>query len=133
MVQYLVAIYPPDEHEPFGADEAMGREIDVLNETMMVAGVRVFVGGLQPPGSAKSIRVRPGGGLVVTDGPHLKTKEQLGGFWVLETVDFEAALAWGRRAAMACRAAVEVRPFYPPPHPLSEDRWRHVLGRALGT
>ena len=49
MSQYLVAIHLPDNFNPSAADEAaMGRDIDTLNEEMVAAGVRIFVGGLQP-------------------------------------------------------------------------------------
>ena len=49
---------------------------------------------------------------VITDWPYLETKEHIGGFWVLEAVDLDEALEWGRKAAGACRAPVEVRPFH---------------------
>ena len=62
--------------------------------------------------SAKSLRARPGGKVLVIDGPCLETKEHLGGFWVLEAADMNEALEWVRKAAIACRAPVEVRPFH---------------------
>ena len=43
--------------------------------------------------------------MVVTDGPYLETKEHIGGFWILEAANLEEALAWGRKAVVACRAA----------------------------
>ena len=79
---------------------------------MMAAGVRVFAGGLHPASSARSLRVQPAGEVLITDGPYLETKEHVGGFWVLESADLDEALAWGRKAAVACRAPVEVRPFH---------------------
>jgi hypothetical protein len=112
MTQYLVAIHHPDDYDRSVEDEAMHRDIDALNEEMKAARIRVFVGGLQPAGSAVSLRSKPGGGVLITDGPYLETKEHMGGFWVLEAADLEEALAWGRKAAVACRAPVEVRPFY---------------------
>lgn len=113
MTQYLVAIHHPDDYDPAVAeDDAMDRDIDVLNDEMVAAGVRIFVGGLQSASRAKSVRAEPGGKLSVTDGPYLETKEHIGGFWVLEAADMEEALAWGRKAAVACRAPVEVRPFH---------------------
>ena len=113
MTQYLVAIYHPDNYDPsVSEDEAMGREIDALNDEMVAAGVRVFVGGLQPESSAKSLRLQPEGKVLITDGPYTETKEHIGGFWVLEATDLDEALAWGRKAAVACRAPVEVRPFH---------------------
>jgi hypothetical protein len=113
MTQYLVAIHHADDYDPSDAeDEAMSRDIDVLNDEMKAAGVRVFVGGLQPASSATSLRAQPDGEVLATRGPYLKTKEHVGGFWVLEAADIDEALAWGRKAAVACRAAVEVRPFH---------------------
>lgn len=113
MTQYWVAIHHPEGYDPAVAeDEAMHRDIDVLNDEMVAAGVRVFVGGMQPPGSARALRLRPGGEVHITDGPYLETKEHVGGFWVLEAASLEEALAWGRKAAVACRAPVEVRPFH---------------------
>jgi hypothetical protein len=113
MTQYLVAIHHPDDYDPFVAeDDAMDRDIDTLNEEMTAAGVRIFVGGLQPASRSRSLRRQPDGKVVVTDGPYLETKEHVGGFWVLEAADLDEALAWGRKAAIACRAPVEVRPFH---------------------
>jgi hypothetical protein len=109
MTQYLVAIHHPDDYDPSVETEAMSRDIDVLNDEMVAAGVRVFVGGLSPAGSAKSLRAQPDGKVLITDGPYLETKEHIGGFWVLEAADMGEALAWGRKAAVACRAPVEVR------------------------
>lgn len=113
MTHYLVAIHHPDDYDPAVAeDEAMHRDIDVLNDEMVAAGARVFVGGLRPAGSAKSLRAQPDGKLLVTDGPYLEAKEHVGGFWVLEAASMDEALEWGRKAAAACRAPVEVRPFF---------------------
>jgi hypothetical protein len=111
MPQYLVAIYHPDDYDPSKEDEAMSRDIDVLNDEMEAARVRVFVGGLSSVRRARSIQAQPGGKVIVTDGPYIETKEHIGGFWVLEATDMDSALAWGHKAAVACRAPVEVRPF----------------------
>jgi hypothetical protein len=111
MARYLVAIYHPDDYDPSTADEAMSRDIDALNEEMEAARVRIFAGGLSSSRSARSLRRQPGGKVLVTDGPYIETKELIGGFWVLECTDLDEALAWGRKAAVACRTPVEVRPF----------------------
>ena len=55
------------------------------------------------------------GEVVTTDGPFAETKEQLGGFWVIEAADLDAALALAAKAHGACRAPVEVRPFQDEP------------------
>ncbi len=84
----------------------------MLNEEMIAKGVRIFAGGLRSASSAKSLRAQPDGKVLITDGPYLETKEHIGGFWVLEAADMNEALGWGRKAAIACRAPVEVRPFH---------------------
>jgi hypothetical protein len=111
MTQYLVAIHHPDNYDPSLEDETMGRDIDVLNEEMDAAGARFFAGGLESAPKAKSLRKQPSGKVVITDGPYLETKEHIGGFWILEAADMDEALAWGRKAVVACRASVEVRAF----------------------
>ncbi len=115
MTQYLVAIHHPDDYDPSREDKTMERDIDVLNEEMIAACVRVFVGGLCSVSDAKSLRGRPGGAVVITDGPYLETKEHVGGFWVLEAASLDEALEWGRKAVIACRAPVEVRAFHAMP------------------
>ncbi|MBB5753481.1 YciI family protein [Prosthecomicrobium pneumaticum] len=112
MPLYLVSIHHPDDYDPAAEDAAMHRAIDDVNADMVAAGVRVFVGGLRPAAEATALRARPDGTVAIDDGPYLPTREHVGGFWVLDVADRAAALAWGRRAVRACRAPVEVRPFY---------------------
>ena len=110
----MIAIYLPDDYDPSVETEAMERDIDVLNDEMVAAGARVFVGGLSSPSSAKWLRAEGDGKLLVTDGPYTETKEHIMGLWVLKAVNLDEALAWARKAALATRASVEVRPFeYP--------------------
>ena len=111
MPQYLVAIHHPDNYDPSAEGEEMVRDIDVLNEEMEAAGARFFAGGLQSAPHAKSLRKQPGGEVVMTDGPYLETKEHIGGFWILDAANMDEAVAWGRKAVVACRASVEVREF----------------------
>lgn len=111
MPQFLVAIQHPDNYDPSLEGEAMIRDIGALNEEMNAAGARFFAGGLEPAAKAKSLRKQPGGEVVITDGPYLESKEHVGGFWILEAADMDEALAWGRKAVVACRVPVEVRAF----------------------
>jgi len=111
MPQFLVAIQHPENYDSSQEGEAMIRDISALNQEMDAAGARFFAGGLEPASKAKSLRKQAGGQVIVTDGPYLETKEHIGGFWILECADMEEALAWGRKAAVACRVPVEVRAF----------------------
>lgn len=109
MPQYLVATYLPDNYDPSLETEATIEGIHALNKELIAAGIRKFACGLSP--RATTLRAQPNGEVLVTDGPYLETKEHIGGFWVLKAADLDEALAWGRKAAVACRAPVEVRPF----------------------
>ena len=111
MPQYFVSLYLPEDFDPSTQTETQVEEIHALNREMDAAGVVKFAGGLFPPAHAKSLQYQGDGKVTVTDGPYLETKEHIGGFWVLDVADMDEALAWGRKAAVACRAAVEVRAF----------------------
>ncbi|HEX4870924.1 MAG TPA: YciI family protein [Nevskiaceae bacterium] len=78
------------------------------------AGIMVSGNGLQLPHTATSLRLREGRRLV-QDGPYADTKEQLGGYFIIEVPTLDAALDWAARAPNAARGGVEVRPVMPPP------------------
>ncbi|WP_263383982.1 YciI family protein [Granulicella arctica] len=111
MPQYLIAIQHPENYNPSLEGEAMIRDIGALNEEMDAAGARLFAGGLESVGRAKSLHKQPDGHVSMTDGPYLEAKEYIGGFWILQCADLDEALAWGRKAVVACRVPVEVRAF----------------------
>ena len=117
MPQYLVANYLPDDFDPSKVTEAMTEQIHAVNRELIAAGVRKFACGISPAGSAKTLRVQPGGKVLVTDGPYTETKEHMGGFWILECADMNEALAWARKGAIFSDAVGEVREllFYPAP------------------
>src|SRR5690606_10440605 len=110
MPNYLIAIYHPEEPPigPLGDPEA----IATLNREMVTAGVRKFVAGLKPAHTAQSVLKDPSGHLIVTDGPYIEAKEHIGGFWVLECTNRSEAQNWARKAASACKTAVEIRELY---------------------
>ena len=80
---------------------------------MSQAGIIVRGDGLQGPLSATTVRLRDGKRLV-EDGPFADTKEQLGGYFVIDVPDLDTALDWAARAPSALSASVEVRPVLPP-------------------
>ena len=106
MPQYLVAIQYPVTFDPSQESAETVRDIDVLNEEMEAAGVRFFAGGLESPSRAKSLRKASNGGPTVTDGPFLEAKEYVGGFWILNCANMDEAVAWGKKASVACRTPV---------------------------
>ena len=83
---------------------------------MAQAGVIVKGDGLQGPHTATTLRVRDGARLV-QDGPFADTKEQLGGYFILDLPDLDAALDWAAQAPCASTGSVEVRPVLPPMAP----------------
>jgi hypothetical protein len=108
MTRYLLSIYQPDG--PVPAPEVLDQvaaELHRVNEDLKASGSWVFTGGLHPPDSATVVRANG----MITDGPYLEGKEHIGGFWVVEAADLDAALEWGRRAAAATTLPIEVRPF----------------------
>jgi len=115
MPQYLLANYLPDNFDPSSMTEATVRAISDLNDELEAAGARLMACGLSPAGEAKSLRGQANGEVLITDGPYLEAKEHVGGFWILDVADEAEALAWGRKAVVACRAPVEVRPFFEMP------------------
>lgn len=112
MPQYLLSVHNGDA-SPYATTEEMEQafhDTGVLNADMQEKGVWVFAGGLAPSTTARVVRMRDGA-LERTDGPYLDSKEHIGGFWILEVPDIETAQSWADRATVACRGAVEVRPF----------------------
>ena len=113
MPQYLMSVWHDDEFEvDFSTPEAqrMGAQVGAFNDELQAAGAWVFGAGLQPASSATVLR-SSGGDVSMTDGPYAETKEQMGGFWVIEAADFDAALEWSGKAATACEGPVELRPM----------------------
>lgn len=111
MKQYLLAVHMVEGEEP--SREAMQqvyKDVDAVNEQIKAEGAWVFAGGLHPATTATVVRMQ-GEEVLTTDGPFAETKEQLGGFWIIEVADLDAALAWAAKATRACQAPIEVRPF----------------------
>jgi hypothetical protein len=84
------------------------------SKALVAAGVAAGGAGLEPPSRAATIRVRDGS-REVQDGPFADTKEQLGGFFVIDVPDLETALMWAAKCPSATSGSVEVRPLLPPP------------------
>jgi hypothetical protein len=110
-MRYLLSLYQPDERTPDPEFlEKVMSELAVVNEEMRAAGAWVFTGGLHPASTATVVRDR-GGEVLMTDGPFAEGKEHVGGLWIVEAPDLDAALEWARRVARATTLPIEVRPF----------------------
>jgi hypothetical protein len=92
---------PADQQQALAA---FGGYIGALKE----AGVFVFTDWLKPTSTATTITLR--GGRQVQDGPYADTKEQLGGIFVIEVADLDAAIAWAEKCPVARMGFIEVRP-----------------------
>jgi hypothetical protein len=117
MTQYLLSVYVSDSEMaaiPEDQIQKMYAQVDEFNAEVQAAGAWVFGGGLHPSSSATVVRVQDGD-LLTTDGPFVETKEYLGGFWIIEAADLDAALAWAAKGTAACMGPVEVRPFQDDP------------------
>ena len=112
MTQYLLSVHDT-QHAPPPDPETMAdvfADVETFNEKLRDSGAWVFAGGLQPPDTATVVRIEHDNA-VLTDGPFTESKEHIGGFWVIEVADLDAALSWADHGARACRNPVEVRPF----------------------
>ncbi len=112
MPQYLLSVWHDGEYQlDFSTPDMqrIGPKVDQVNDEMRRTGAWVFGIGLHPASSATVVRSTDGD-VSMTDGPYAETKEQMGGFWVIEASDLDAALGWAGKAAAACEAPIEVRP-----------------------
>jgi len=117
MTQYMISVHH-DGTEEWPTDPAEMQQIfddvDRFNGKVRDAGAWVFGGGLLPIESSTCVDAT-GAEPIVTDGPFAESKEYLGGFWVIEAPDLDAALRWATEGSAACRGKVEIRPFQDEP------------------
>jgi len=116
MTQYLLAVHVNADDAPPPPDviERAYKAVDAFNADVQAMGAWVFGGGLHPADTATVVRVQDGE-VLTTDGPFVETKEQLGGFWIIEAPDLDAALELAAKGSAACGGPVEVRPFQDEP------------------
>jgi hypothetical protein len=111
-MKYLLTIYADErvwgEATPEFIETSMAAYGE-LGTAMREAGVHVGGEGLQPSSTATSVKVRDGETLV-TDGPFAETREQLGGYYLLDCKDLDDAIRWAARIPDATHGTVEVRP-----------------------
>jgi hypothetical protein len=111
MAQYLVLIYE-DENGYATADQTVYNEVMQAHGAFAEAAGDKLLGGnaLEPTSTATSIRQRDDGDFTVTDGPFAESKEALGGYYLIEAADLDAAIAVAKQVP-ARFGGVEVRPI----------------------
>jgi len=113
-MRYVVLIYGSESHLATLTPPAMAELIarwTAFNEGFLATGIVQASGRLRPTPSASTLRVR-GGKVLTTDGPFAETKEQLGGFYVIDVPSLDHALDWARKMPTAEFGAIEVRPIW---------------------
>jgi hypothetical protein len=115
MTHYLLSVHSVAGavREPM-TDEQMRlsyERVMALESEMKAAGALVFSGRLAEPDTATVVRVS-GGEVLTTDGPFVESKEHLGGFYIVEAADLDAALTWAGKTTAIIGAPIEVRPFW---------------------
>jgi len=112
MTQYLMSVLHDygTEFPPMEEMQPVFEAVDRFNQKLQSEGAWVFAGGLKPIEQTTTVDAT-GDTPIVTDGPYAESKEYLGGFWVIEASDLDAALAWAKEGSAACAGKVEVRPF----------------------
>ena len=112
MKQYLLSVHSVPDSAPVSPETMQNayQNVAAFNAELQSGGAWVFAGGLHDPSTATVVRSE-GGEKLITDGPFAEGKEYIGGFWVIEAQDLDAALGWAAKGAEACGLPVEVRPF----------------------
>jgi hypothetical protein len=116
-MQYMLLIYG-GETGLSSMTEAEGKTMmgafRAYTEALDAAGATVSANRLQPVANATTVRA-PGGVVHIHDGPFAETKEQLGGYYLIEAPDLDTALGWAKKCPAVGYGSVEVRPVFAMP------------------
>ena len=114
MTRYMLSVHSVDgqAREPMSPEEMQRswQHISVLENEMKSKGAWVFSGRLHDADTATVVRVS-NGKIVTTDGPFAEAREHLGGFYIINAEDLDAALGWAAKTTRCVGAPIEVRPF----------------------
>ncbi|HEV8557865.1 MAG TPA: YciI family protein [Actinophytocola sp.] len=114
MAHYLLSVHSVEGEvrEPMTEEQMRQshQQLGVIEEELKSTGAWVFSGRLHAPDTATVVRVS-GGEVLTTDGPFVEAKEHLGGFYIIDAADLDAALAWAGRVTAAIKVPIEVWPF----------------------
>lgn len=114
MTRYLLSVHTVEgeAREPMTDEEMQQsyKQVLLIEEDMKSAGAWVFSGRLHEPDTATVVR-QSDADVLTTDGPFAESKEHLGGFYIIEAEDLDAALAWASKVTEVIKTPIEVRPF----------------------
>ena len=113
-MKYMLMIYGDEASFKTATQADMGQMMaayGAYTEAMKKAGVLASSDRLQPIASATTVRVTKGK-TEVLNGPYAETKEQLGGYYVVDVPDLDVALSWAARCPGASHGTIEVRPIW---------------------
>jgi hypothetical protein len=118
MTQYLLSAHSSEGEvgEPMTGEqiEQLTKQVGALEDELRSAGSWVFGGRLHGPDTATVVRMSDGA-VLTTDGPFVEAREHLGGFYIIEAADLDAALSWASKVTAIMGAPIEVRPFVKEP------------------
>ncbi len=112
-MQYLMMIYENSEAEakrPAALHQKIMGDYKAFTSEVESAGIRKGGNALHPGSTATTVRVRDGK-VLTTDGPFTETKEELGGYYVLDCKDLDDAIQWAAKIPHAAECAIEIRPI----------------------
>jgi hypothetical protein len=114
MARYLLSVHSREGavREPISEEEMRQSHtrLNQIEQEMQTAGAWVFSGRLHEPDTATVVR-EADGEVLTTDGPFAESKDHLGGFYIVEAPDLDAALGWAAKVTACIRVPIEVRPF----------------------
>jgi hypothetical protein len=111
-MKYLLTFVRDQDRMYEGTEEDMKRGMEawnVFNREAIEAGVLIANEALEPPNAAKTVLFAEDGSQLVTDGPFAETKEQLGGFCLIDVDSLDEALAWAKKVPLLPDSKLEVR------------------------
>ncbi len=113
-MRYLLMIYSEDSYYETLGEEGMAKLMEgygKFTEELIAAGAMQDSARLQPVQTATTVRIRQGR-VSNTDGPFAETKETIGGYYLIDVADLDAALSWAQKLPTASYGSIEVRPVW---------------------
>jgi hypothetical protein len=118
MARYLLSVHSVqgEASAPMAPEQmkAFMRRVGELEQEMKSADALVYSGRLQGPEATTVVSVADGK-TMTTDGPFAETKEQLGGFYIVDAANLDEALSWAEKTSACVEKPIEVRPFFEMP------------------